>query len=775
MAYFLLTALAFLFGAYGVAAQVYFVRELLVVFFGNELCIGIVFTAWFAGIWTGAACGGRSAQRLTKSPALFVASFVALTLLPFFLLPVMRSLRMIMSIPAGTFPSLYHIIVGTGVSVCPFSFMVGFLFPVSCSMVGLHHRRASADIGWVYLWESAGSLAAGALLSFVLIPACSPLLFFAAGALLVHAACAALCAVLDPFGGKKFLFAGLCALIVISAGTILSGSIGRLDTRLELLRWQSLKTGQRFVDATNSKYQHLVLACLQEQYSLFANGFFQAAYPDRYTAAGTAHLLMCQHPRPRRVLLIGGGVTGLLREVLKHPVARVDYVELDPAIFTIMGPVLEHEDRLALNDPRVSTYFTDGRRYIMQARTAYDLIIVSAPEPSTALLNRLYTVEFFSEARRILAPGGALTTGMSSTAQYVSREQADYLASVYYGLKSVFPEVRMLPGETNYFLAASSPGVVSSDAAVLQQRFEGRNISTQYFSPALFPFIADSERVAFVRQLLSDRKPAVVNSDFHPVTYYYNLVLWDIVSGPAGGFSVMNFFSRRGFWYALVLSAAAVFFTAALVVVRRKRPHVRAVCLWAVAASGMAGMGMELVIVFLYQSLYGYVYEKIGIIVALFMAGLACGGWYVRRRIVSGKTASMPGVCAIQILLCALCAALPALFGSGWADRVVPGVFSVQEYMSAAVIYAVGLLGGMQFPLVCHVMIGFGCDPAKSAGWVDAMDHAGACAGSFFTGIFLLPLFGIGTSCTIIAVLLGTGAVLTAAHLWAAAERKSAG
>ena len=41
---------------------------------------------------------------------------------------------------------------------------------------------------------------------------------------------------------------------------------------------------------------------------------------------------MTQHPSPEKVLLVGGGFGGLIREVLKHPVKELDYVELDPQL-----------------------------------------------------------------------------------------------------------------------------------------------------------------------------------------------------------------------------------------------------------------------------------------------------------------------------------------------------------------------------------------------------------------------------------------------------------
>ena len=86
MTYYSLTVLFALLGAYSITAQVYFIRELLVVFFGNELCLGIIFTGWFAGIGLGATIGGRSSKNTNHIIPVFLISLVIFSLLPFLIL-----------------------------------------------------------------------------------------------------------------------------------------------------------------------------------------------------------------------------------------------------------------------------------------------------------------------------------------------------------------------------------------------------------------------------------------------------------------------------------------------------------------------------------------------------------------------------------------------------------------------------------------------------------------------------------------------------------------
>jgi len=70
--YGMLTIVCILFGAYATAAQISFMRELLIIFFGNELCTGNIFAVWFLGIGIGAIAGGRVGRKQKQPVLLFL-------------------------------------------------------------------------------------------------------------------------------------------------------------------------------------------------------------------------------------------------------------------------------------------------------------------------------------------------------------------------------------------------------------------------------------------------------------------------------------------------------------------------------------------------------------------------------------------------------------------------------------------------------------------------------------------------------------------------------
>ena len=117
------------------------------------------------------------------------------------------------------------------------------------------------------------------------------------------------------------------------------------------------------------------------------------------------HVPLFAHPSPERVLIVGGGDGGSLREALKHPSVReVTVVDID-------GDVIEASKAYlpALNsgfsDPRAKVIVGDGPAFVDKARSEYDAVIVDSTDP-IGPGQALFTEEFYSSIKRALRPGG---------------------------------------------------------------------------------------------------------------------------------------------------------------------------------------------------------------------------------------------------------------------------------------------------------------------------------------------------------------------------------
>ena len=136
----------------------------------------------------------------------------------------------------------------------------------------------------------------------------------------------------------------------------------------------------------------------------------------------TVHTALLQHPSPRRVLLIGGGLAQAAREAFKHGVESIDYVQIDPAIFELEREYLNGRRGASpaggaepssdlYEDDRVSVFDVDGRLFVNEARSdPYDVVIVNAPDPAMWPSARISTNAAFTLSYRVPAGFGALLT-----------------------------------------------------------------------------------------------------------------------------------------------------------------------------------------------------------------------------------------------------------------------------------------------------------------------------------------------------------------------------
>ena len=118
-----------------------------------------------------------------------------------------------------------------------------------------------------------------------------------------------------------------------------------------------------------------------------------------------AHVPLLIHPLPSKVLIIGGGDGGTLREVLKHPTVRsVEVCEID-------GEVVEAAKRFlpglaaGFDDPRVKLTIGDGVAYLAQSPGGYDAVLIDSSDPDGPA-EGLFGEAFYQSLRKALAPGG---------------------------------------------------------------------------------------------------------------------------------------------------------------------------------------------------------------------------------------------------------------------------------------------------------------------------------------------------------------------------------
>lgn len=121
------------------------------------------------------------------------------------------------------------------------------------------------------------------------------------------------------------------------------------------------------------------------------------------------HLPLLQVDRPRRVLHIGFGSGGTCWAVARHPVERIDVVEIAPEVLEAADRYFAPINHHVLADPRLDVIVNDGRNFLLATRSSYDAILSDSIHPVYAGNSTLYTLEYFQMCRDRLEPGGTVS------------------------------------------------------------------------------------------------------------------------------------------------------------------------------------------------------------------------------------------------------------------------------------------------------------------------------------------------------------------------------
>ncbi len=199
-----------------------------------------------------------------------------------------------------------------------------------------------------------------------------------------------------------------------------------------------------------------------------------------------AHVPLMTLAAPKRVLVVGGGDGGVLREVLKHPsVTKATLCEIDRAVIDLS---LEHYPEIAggaFDDPRADVVIADGLKYVAETREAFDAIIVDSSEPigPSAVL---HTREFFADCRRALKAGGILVTqnGLPFLFPEHLRATTRIFASLF---KHASPFMCTQPcyfgGPFALNAASDSQDLLGVTVRTLATRMARRGIEARYYTP----------------------------------------------------------------------------------------------------------------------------------------------------------------------------------------------------------------------------------------------------------------------------------------------------
>jgi spermidine synthase len=672
----------FIAGFTALMIQVIFMRAFLNILHGNELIIGIVLSNWLLLTGLGAYLGNAGFLRSN----MVIGFHVAIGLLPaisIFALYVVRASWF----PPGMVPGVAESWLLTFILMAPFCLVSGVVFTLYAKIFNLHYLQNRTSL--VYAIEALGSLAGSLIFVLLLLRIFDiPQIL-----LLLTSANFSVALLLSEATGSKRIYSHLILTGLFIWVVIHFAFDWYAQSR------SMIHATQQIIQDVETPYGNLVVSRSGSQLNVIENGVPVFSNEDVQTTEERVHFAMLQHDAPQKVLVLSGNINDIWKEIEKYDVTRVDYVEINPQLIQVTKRFFDHPEGL-----RLFVHQQDPRAFIENGNSAFDVVLINIPPPASIQYNRFYTVEFFEALKRRLNPEGVVSLKLGGNINYLSDETLEIYSVLTRSLQDHFKNVIIIPGQSNYFLA--------SDAALtyeIAKRTEVRNINNEYVNHFYVIDEMMEQRGTEVLNLIDEKAPA--NTDYKPIAFVITISNWLA-------------------WYNFEMKWVIGFFALLLfLLILAMGPAQRPMFL-----AGFTSMSVEVMLLLVFQVIFGYLYQALAILMASFMAGLALGSFIDRR--IKIRDAWKTLTCNQMII------AFTAL--------LVPGIIllnlhtDIPAFTMAFLLYAAvflsGLFTGVHFSLSNLCMAG---SAGKRASHTYGADLAGSAGGAIITVLVLIPFLGI--------------------------------
>jgi spermidine synthase len=468
-------------GAAAMVFEVAWTRALSLVIGSSTYAFSAVLVAVLVGIATGSAVyvwrwGGRPA-----GPAALgvieagVGGLAALALLGFERLPDFLLAGLRWSAEPG-WVALLQLALSAG-ALLPAMLFIGASFPCALSATVVGGSRVGRQVGRLYAANTVGAVAGVILGGLVLVPGWGVHAALKTAIVATLLLAAALLAV-SGRGARRLVPA---AASVVAAGAVVlapawdsrvMSSAPAVYAKTYLGAGEGRRLSQIVAEETVLFYRDgrsgTVAVTRQGPHTLLRiNGKIDAGtVRDMPTQLMAAHLPLLVHPSPRTVFILGLGSGVTAAAAARHPVERVDVLEIEPAVVEASRFFAGEQDG-TLDDSRVRVVIGDGRSFLLSAGSRYDVIISEPSNPWVQGMAGLFSAEFFALAKERLRPGGMMLQWVQSY-----NLSPDDLKMVVATFRTAFPATSVwepMPGD---FLLLGSVEPAPLDLGRLRARWE---------------------------------------------------------------------------------------------------------------------------------------------------------------------------------------------------------------------------------------------------------------------------------------------------------------
>jgi len=710
--------LIFCYGLFTIAAQTLFFREFTTAFEGNDISVGLFFASWL--FWIGACAmiayhHSKITDWLLENIDLLFFAYIPVFVLELILIIKARQIAGVSSYTLLTIRQMVFLSLLVNI---PVSIITGIFFPLACRWI---ERDSLFPVSSVYILEAAGSFLGGIGTTILLSLGVNSITIFFLLAFIISFA-AFIVRIKSEIKLVFYFSAAVCVLLCLSIGID-----KRLNHYIQTVKWTKLLPAEALAGAFQTPQAEYLYGTYHGQWVVISQGSTCEALPDKATSGRIAAIALSQKPDAKKILVIGSGL-GLCYEFLSLPqIEQVTWTHSDSQYAQKVGSFLPAQFKIS--DRRLSCPAGDIRNQLGGLKNFYDIVIVNLPPATSSVLNRYFTVDFYQQLKNSMSAGGVIAVRVTGGENIMGTELIDLGASTKQTLEKIFSHLVLTPGDDTWFIASDSENL-TGEPGTLQNRYAKiKNAENILASPALLSIYLPDRAAAAMESYNSSDLPQdlLINTDSRPLTSLYSLLLALKQSG-APITRIVKLLATAGIRVFLIPIFVFVILRLFYIARTQNQDNVSSFdSSFLVFSAGWLGIGTVVVLMYLYQTIFGSLYLHIGVISSLFMIGLTAGAALVRYLPGRLRQKLFMAIFVYAILLIAVFS-LPIDF---WTHQSF-----------AAVFFLCGLCSGAYFPIAAGQLAEGGFETGLAGAKLETADHIGASIGSLITGLVLVPVLG---------------------------------
>ncbi len=341
-------------------------------------------------------------------------------------------------------------------------------------------------------------------------------------------------------------------------------------------------------------------------------------------------------------------------------------------------------------------------------------VLMHISEPDTFQMNRFYTASFFSAVKKRLIENGVFGFSLEGFDNYLTEAQKEKLSVLHSTLSETFKNVLFIPGRSIYILCSDGP--LETD---IPQLLSKKGILTAYID-GYYEGDVTKQRIDYLNSQIKPHKKK--NSDANPYLMQLAFNQWFFKHNTSPLYFYLFLIVLTGIYLYRITHHEFLLFT-----------------------TGAVCMGSEMLIIFSFQIYFGYVYQQIGLIVTLFLAGLIPGAVLAQKqqRLSTEKGLIISDCVLIGLLFFYLLIVSDTVISVDKTGQYTGLVFPFIGFVFA-------LVCGFQFPVVLRDK-----DTTKTAVNAFSADLMGAGFGVILTATVFVPLTGLAGTALILSGIKG--------------------